>query len=443
MEHEASRERIDFSLGADLCLRDILRGPDVLPLLKSLVKSGAAYAAIIDERGNVLWKEGEEAALHCGAPGTEKAMERFLRREIRHEGEPVGFLCLAASREEESAALSGLLETASVCLDLLIKNIVKRVFTTELHSTVVKRSYEELLEINKALSASERKYRELSGDLERQVEERTAELKRAHTRLLQQEKMASVGQLAAGIAHEINNPIGFVYSNLNTFGKYIRNLREMLLHYRKNAGTDGEAEELYRKLKIDFILEDTDALIRQSREGAERIRQIVAHLKGFSHVDEMGERAIQVNEELDTVLNVLSHEIRERQADISRSYGDLPPVFGNPGILGQALFNIILNALQSKEKEVSLDIGTEHSGGNIVVSVEDNGQGMPAEIQGRIFEPFFTTKEVGKGTGMGLAVAYDVVTSWGGTIEVKSEPGKGSRFTITLPSRGARRTGEA
>ncbi|MFZ6006541.1 MAG: sensor histidine kinase, partial [Nitrospirota bacterium] len=271
------------------------------------------------------------------------------------------------------------------------------------------------------------------------VLERTEELKRAYTRLLQQEKMASIGQLAAGIAHEINNPVGFIYSNLNTLKKYIGNLNEIIRFYKVKGqeleviGKD--AEELYKKLKIEFIMSDINDLIKQSTDGAERIKNIVANLKGFSHIDEAADREISINTEMDNTIHVLSHEIKARSAEIIKHYGKIAGFFGNPGLICQAFLNILLNALHSKDDNIIVTIKTEQHGNNAVISIADNGKGIPPDIQSRIFEPFFTTKDVGKGMGMGLTVAYDIISQYGGNIEVKSEMERGSTFVITLPLR--------
>ena len=437
-------DRIDFSLGADMGLKDILSAPDVLPLLKAIVGAGADLAAVSDEKGKILWAEGSVPDNSELPPSVIKNLSdgkyggaAWRLSPIYHEGELIGFLFISASDRINEEILSGIAGIAFAGLNAIIKNIVKRVFTTELHTTVVQRSYEELLEINRNLAASEKNYKELSETLEQKVLERTEELKRAYTRLLQQEKMASIGQLAAGVAHEINNPIGFIYSNLNTLKKYIGNLNEIIRFYKVKGqeleviGKD--AEELYKKLKIEFIMSDINDLIKQSTDGAERIKNIVANLKGFSHIDEAADREISINTEMDNTISVLSHEIKARSAEIVKHYGKIAGFFGNPGLICQAFLNILLNALHSKDDNIIVTIKTEQHGNNAVISIADNGKGIPPDIQSRIFEPFFTTKDVGKGMGMGLTVAYDIISQYGGNIEVKSEMERGSTFVITLP----------
>lgn len=448
-------ERIDFSLGAEMGLKDILSAPDVLPLLKAMVGAGAGLAAVTDGKGKFLWAEGNipdnrelpSTVMEAIAKGGRKKPEtlsgvNWRLSAIYHEAEPIGFFFVSAPEALNEQFLSNLMDTAFTGLNIIIRNIVKRVFTTELHTTVVKRSYEELLEINKNLTASEKKYKELAETLEQRVIERTEELKRAYTRLLQQEKMASIGKLAAGVAHEINNPMGFIYSNLNTFWKYIKNIDEMLKFYSQESGhRSQESEELRKKLKIDFIINDIHGLIKQSVDGAERIKNIVVNLKDFSHIDEAADSEMSINEEMDNTIGVLSHEIKNRSAEIVKQYGQVAGFYGNPGLICQAFLNILLNALHSRDDNIIVTIKTEQHGDNAVISIADNGKGIPSEIQSRIFEPFFTTRDVGKGIGMGLTVTYDIISRYGGNIEVKSEPEKGSTFVITLPLNGKRETG--
>ena len=400
---------ITYVVGEEKRLTDILSAAEVVPLLKGMVRAGAAEVAVLDTAGNTLWLERDPAA----GGGLAGNIPIFL------EGEPVGKLLIKgrAGREEPLKGLASLLLDA---LNTIIANNLKRMLTTEVHTAVVNQSYEDLVETNRRLAESEAQYRELAGELEKKVEERTSELKLAHARLLQQEKMASIGQLAAGMAHEINNPLGFITSNLNTLHKYAQRLMEMLELYRTMIGNDvavaavaAAAQQKWQKLKLDLVCADISVLIGQSLEGAERVGKIVADLKGFSHIDELAEAMADLNAEIDRTVSVLGHEI-PGDAVIIRDYQPLPGLLCNPSLL-------------------RLVISTNCDSTGVRIGFADNGPGIPHELKNRIFEPFFTTKEVGSGTGMGLAVAYDVVARYGGTIEVESPADGGALFAITLP----------
>jgi signal transduction histidine kinase len=312
--------------------------------------------------------------------------------------------------------------------------------TTEIHTRVVNQSYEELLEANRKLSLSEKKYRDLAENLEALVQERTTALKRTYARLIQQEKMASIGQLAAGIAHEINNPLGFILSNLQTLQKYAGRFDEMLAFFRSEVGKGTAAGELkpaaaekWQTLKLDYILADLPELLGQSIAGADRVRKIVADLRGFSHIDDADEGLVDINVEIERTLSVLTHEIPPC-ARIVTEFGALPAIVGRPALLCQAFLNIIRNALQARPAGLVLTIRSEFAAGSARLTFADNGPGLAGDIQSRIFEPFFTTRDVGQGMGMGLTAVYDIVTGCGGTIEVETAPGLGTSFILQLPA---------
>ncbi len=271
----------------------------------------------------------------------------------------------------------------------------------------------------------------------RELEEAYNELKQTQSQILQQEKMASIGQLAAGVAHEINNPMGFISSNLTTLQKYVERLGEYLeiqgKVIRGEVGTE-ELKEAEKRLKIGYIREDMVDLIRESLEGAERVKKIVRDLKSFSRVDEAEEKMADINECIESTLNIVWNELKYR-ARVVKEYGDIPMTRCYPQQLNQVFMNLLVNAGHAIEKEGEIRIRTSNGGGEIKVEISDTGCGIPEEIRGRIFEPFFTTKEVGKGTGLGLSITYDIVKKHGGEIEVESEVGKGTAFTITLPVR--------
>jgi len=264
------------------------------------------------------------------------------------------------------------------------------------------------------------------------------ELKNAQAQMLQSEKMASVGVLAAGIAHEINNPMGFITSNLGTLGKYLEKLRVYLDILGKAVPPSGEgllAEER-KRLKIDHVLQDAPLLIDESLEGAERIRRIVADLKGFARTEQDTMEETDINQSLDGILNMVWNELKYK-ATVTREYGEIPLVRCYPRQLGQVFMNLLVNAAQAIDTRGEISIRTWVEGGRACIAITDTGCGIAPEHLHRLFEPFFTTKEVGKGTGLGLSIVYDIITKkHGGAISVQSEPGKGSTFTVRLPFGG-------
>jgi len=286
-------------------------------------------------------------------------------------------------------------------------------------------------ELRTATRQLEEKNRELSAAY--------AELKEAQVRILQSEKMASIGQLAAGVAHEINNPIGFVASNLRTLGKYVDRLVSFVEAAAPlAAGAGGEAPaEARQKLGIDRIVEDARSLIRESLEGAERVRKIVQDLKSFSRVDEAAWKQADINECLESTLGIAWNEIKYK-ATVRKELSSLPPVWCNPQQINQVFMNLLVNAAQAIERNGEIVLRSWQEGDVVCVSVADTGTGIRPEHLGRIFEPFFTTKEVGKGTGLGLSIVYDIVKKHRGEITVQSEVGKGSVFTVRLPIGGQR-----
>ncbi|MHB1184709.1 MAG: ATP-binding protein [Desulfobulbia bacterium] len=265
------------------------------------------------------------------------------------------------------------------------------------------------------------------------------ELKATQSQFVQHEKMASIGQLAAGVAHEINNPIGFVTSNLGTLQKYTARVVEFLKTqtelFPQDAGDDRTIRlaELRRQLKIEPILEDLPSLLVESLDGVERVRKIVQNLKSFSRVDQSDFNLADINQCLDDTLNIIWNELKYKCA-VKKDYGDLPRTRCYPQQLNQVFMNLLVNAAQSIETKGEIVITTRASKTEITVAFADSGSGIPPEALNRIFEPFFTTKEVGKGTGLGLSIVYDIVTKkHDGKIEVTSELGRGTTFIITLP----------
>jgi signal transduction histidine kinase len=263
------------------------------------------------------------------------------------------------------------------------------------------------------------------------------ELKAAEAQLLQQEKMASIGQLAAGIAHEINNPMGFIQSNLGTLRNYGDTLKEYVQDLDLMANKYPEIErahlaDLRSMLDIDFVFEDMPTLIDESVAGAKRVRDIVQALKSFSHVDEAEVQQINLNDCIESTITTTENTLRAKAA-VVREYGELPDIECRPHLLSQLFLNLLLNAAHAIATQGEIRIKTRREGDSVIATVSDTGCGIPPEIVGRIFEPFFTTKPVGQGTGLGLSVAYDIVKKHNGKIDVESTVGTGTTFTIRLP----------
>ncbi len=264
------------------------------------------------------------------------------------------------------------------------------------------------------------------------------ELKETQSHLLQQEKMASIGQLAAGVAHEINNPMGFITSNLSSLGKYTLKMKEFidkqqqLLEQQAEPDTLEELIKTRKKMKLDLLLEDIGDLLEESLDGAKRVKEIVLNLKNFSRVDASEQCNADLNECIESTLKMVWNEIKYK-ASVEKDFDELPPVNCYPQQLNQVFMNLLINASHAIEDRGIIRITTRAAAEKVEISIADNGCGIPAESVSRIFEPFYTTKEVGKGTGLGLSISYDIIKKHHGELNVSSKPGQGTTFTIILP----------
>jgi signal transduction histidine kinase len=421
---------IEFIIGEEKRLADIVGKAEVEPLLRSALKLGISRAALLDEDGLPLSMAGTEPLAHQPEP----VQQRLV---ILVEGEPQGTLLVEAS--ELTPIVEAVARLLRDTLQLTVTNNLKRMLTTEVHTSIVQESYEQLVATNRRLMESERRYRDLARDLEKKVEERTAELRQAYNRMLQQEKLAAVGQLAAGMAHEINTPLGFIRSNLSSFAKYQNRMAEILGLYRLllSKGVPAEklqqqADQRWNELKLDFVLEDCAVLLGQSLDGADRIAAIVAQLKGFAHLDGMEQQAMNLPRELELLLADLTPHFPPNTRLIT-DLQPMPPVMCRMPLMLQAFAHILDNAIKSRSSELELTVSSAQTENQALVCISDNGSGIAPEHLSRIFDPFFTTRPVGSGSGMGLTVAREAISSAGGNIEVQSEPGRGTTFTIRLP----------
>jgi PAS domain S-box-containing protein len=290
---------------------------------------------------------------------------------------------------------------------------------------------ERLLVVARDISRRKGQEEELRQNLEHQVQ-LNKRLEEAQNQLLQSEKLASIGQLAAGVAHELNNPIGFVHSNLGSLDGYLKDLFEII----DASESAGEPLAAVRRLKEEkdyaFIKSDIGALVTESRDGLVRVRKIVQDLKDFSRVGEAEWQWADLHKGLDSTLNIVWNELKYK-CKVSKEYGELPEVHCLPSQLNQVFMNLLVNAGQAIVERGEITIRTGRQGDSVWVEVQDTGSGIPQENLHRIFEPFFTTKPVGKGTGLGLSLSYGIVVKHRGRLEVQSQVGKGSTFRVVLP----------
>jgi two-component system NtrC family sensor kinase len=277
-----------------------------------------------------------------------------------------------------------------------------------------------------------------------ELTELNARLSMAQEQLMQSEKLASIGQLAAGVAHEINNPIGYVFSNFETLGTYIGRMLAMFESYQKAEASIGDAAVLASlraqraSIDLDYLMEDIPVLMAESREGISRVRKIVQDLKDFSRVDANQEwQWANLHAGIDSTLNIVSNEVKYK-ADVIKQYGQIPDIECQPSHINQVIMNIVINgahAITAERGRITIRTGCDDV--NVWIEIADNGAGIPKEILSRIFDPFFTTKPIGSGTGLGLSLSYGIIQKHSGQIDVQSAPGSGTTFRITLPIRRA------
>jgi two-component system NtrC family sensor kinase len=264
------------------------------------------------------------------------------------------------------------------------------------------------------------------------------QLKDSQAQVIQQEKMASIGLLAAGVAHEINNPIGFITSNLSSLAKYTDKLVQFI-EYQGQAiekcadeAVRSQLADMKQQIRLEYLITDLRELIAESLDGSRRVSKIVQDLQCFSRADANEATSSNLNETIMRTINMVRNEIKY-VAELDLRIADLPPVVCQPQQIGQVIMNLLMNAAHSIQGTGLITLAASRVGDSVEISVTDNGCGISAEHLDRIFEPFFTTKEAGRGTGLGLAISNDIVKKHGGELLVESSSGSGTTFTVRLP----------
>lgn len=298
----------------------------------------------------------------------------------------------------------------------------------------LKKNQEELIRKNSEIEANRKDIQFALEKLEKTYEE----LKTSQLKILQQEKMALIGQLASGVAHEVNNPMSFILSNLGTLDKYIQRLVDFIqtqseaIKSLKDAAAVKKINKKREELKLDYVIDDVKSLIKESLDGSERVKKIVHELNCFSRMDEGEYKSSDINELIDGAITIVWNELKYK-CTLEKDYGKLPLTKCYARQISQIFVNLLINAANSISDKGTIAIKTWHKDDSIWMEVSDTGCGIPQKNLARIFEPFFTTKDVGKGTGLGLSITYEIVQRHKGEITVKSKEGKGSSFTIKIP----------
>ncbi|MGB4063923.1 MAG: ATP-binding protein [Azonexus sp.] len=363
--------------------------------------------AMTDDTGKTLW----------GQPSPE------ARREpLTLELEPLGYLL-------SSSASPAALSAARQLMLTLLRAQVRFKMASTLHLESVAEDFESLKREHARLSESEARYKTLSQELEARVKKQVGELEERQQMLYEAEKLASVGQLAAGMAHEINNPLGFVRSNLSTFEKYLAKFAELKSH-------PGSACAAWQALDLDFILEDSIDLLHDSAKGMERIARIVADLKEFSNVDRASEEYADLNNCLHEAVSMVEAQMPPG-IHFRFDLLPLPSVVCLPGHINQLFFNVIRNAvlaIADSGRPGEVKISSEADDAGIHIRIHDTGVGMTSEQIEHAFEPFYTTRPVGSGVGLGLATARNVVQAHSGRISIDSQPDVGTTVSLFFPT---------
>lgn len=328
-----------------------------------------------------------------------------------------------------------------------MNKIVSKISQGDLSGRLEPNTYYEINELIVSYNIMADTMQQMYSSLEKQVQERTVELKNAYKELqstqammVHSEKMKSLGELVAGIMHEINNPINFIYGNMTHLSNYSNDLIEIIEAYTKyeNNFTQehlNEVKELKENIDYEFLKTDLPDLIKSCKEGADRAKNIIQDLKSFSRMEEIAITDISIAHEIDTVLNILHNKIKNKAVVHKEYMENIPKIEAFGGQLNQVFMNILDNAVGAIETQgdIWIRINKDRSGKNLIVEVEDNGIGMDEDTQRKVFNPFFTTKPVGKGTGLGMSISYKIIKNHQGDIKVESKKGEGSKFIIRLP----------
>ncbi len=389
--------------------------PDLATLLPALPR--ARLDAVLGRALGPRWRvAGVDGASLMGAPEPHP--------EEGAEPLSLDFEVLGTLRAPAAPEALGM---AARWLELTLGSAWRYRMAARLHADTVEDDFRSLQASHAALTASEARYRALAASLECQVAEQVAAIGRRERQLFASARMAAVGTLAAGVAHEVNNPIGFIRSNLQTAFQYVELLSKVLA-----AGEDrARAQALAAEYDLPFVLADFNNLLRESVDGAERVARIVTHLKAFAAIDAATRARADLNELVRTAAELLADQL-PASVKLELALAPLPLVECEAGAIKQALFALLDNARRALPAGGTILVATVRLPGHVCIAVQDNGCGMTEAVRARAFDPFFTTRDVGQGTGLGLTLCHDIASAHGGRVALEAVRPSGTRAVLSI-----------
>ena len=406
----------DLSFDHEFTLQELLTGVNVEKLLQALRINLNSPVRILNVKNECLFA--------TELTDTEQ-VNPSNKTPLYGELEPIGFLEAHSSPE--------ILQSAAQLIQLILYSNSRYLMASDIHIQTQQDDYEELQRQHATLEISKTKYKQLAKSLDLRVKQQVKTIETAQLKLYESEKLASVGRLAAGIAHEINNPIGFIRSNLTSAQTYIGSLIKLDEAFKAKASTS-YLQQIWKEENLDFMQEDLTDILNESIDGVDRVAVIVKDLKSFSRINDVDEEDADINEIIRQTYHVTKSQLQDK-LEVILDLGVIPAIFCHPAELGQVFLNLLLNAADAVHDKGKVRIKTRIREAKIYIEIRDTGCGISESDLPHIFDPFFTTKDVGQGIGLGLTVCLNIIKAHEGSLTVISKPEKGTIVTIILPIR--------
>jgi len=400
----------------EFTLEELLTGVNTEKLLQALKNNLDSPVRLLNLKNECLF-----ASESISSEPVTSANKTPLYGEL----EPIGFLEAESSLE--------MLQSAAQLIQLILYSNSRYLMASDIHIQTQTDDYEELQRRHTALELSKAKYKKLAESLDLRVKQQVKTIETAQIKLYESEKLASVGRLAAGVAHEINNPIGFIRSNMSSAQSYTEALAKLDEAFKAGASIS-YLQQVWKEEELEYMLEDLTDILKESIDGVDRVAAIVKDLKSFSRINDADEEDADINEIIRQTVNVTMPQLHEK-IDVILDLGEIPAIFCHPAELGQVFLNCLLNAAYAVQKTGKVRIKTLIREAKVCIEIRDTGCGISESDLAHIFDPFFTTKEVGQGIGLGLTVCLNIIKAHEGSLNIISKQDKGTLVTILLPIR--------